>query len=183
MGLFGLFKKKPDQDPHPVYGGIDNYWKFYEAHEAEVEKWIERIQSVEYYDNPERTVEAFRRSLALFDEFREFCLQNGGEDYLKKDGYAVLDQVQKDFDSFMANEYQEYLDAWNERQADQKRIRSIKSKLLSEVKKAGAISQVDLKKILSEDEVRSYESIMKDLEKKGKVTRRKEGSRVLFEAK
>ena len=83
----------------------------------------------------------------------------------------------------MANEYQEYLDAWNERQADQKRIRSIKSKLLSEVKKAGAISQVDLKKILSEDEVRSYESIMKDLEKKGKVTRRKEGSRVLFEAK
>lgn len=183
MGLFGLFKKKPDQDPHPVYGGIDDYWKFYEAHETEVEKWIERIQSVEYYDNPERTVEAFRRSLALFDEFREFCLQNGGEDYLKKDGYAVRDQVQKDFDSFMANEYQEYLDAWNERQADQKRIRSIKSKLLSEVKKAGAISQVDLKKILSEDEVRSYESIMKDLEKKGKVTRRKEGSRVLFEAK
>ena len=183
MGLFGLFKKREEQESYPVYGGIDDYWKFYETHEAEVEKWIERMESVEYYENPERTVEAFKKSLALFGEFESFCLQNGGEDYLKKDGYAVRDQIQKDFDSFMANDYQEYLDAWNEKQADQKRIRSIKSKLLSEIKKTGSVSQVELKKILSEDEARSFDSIIKSLEKSGKVERKKDGSRVVFSAK
>lgn len=183
MGLFGLFKKKPEQESYPAYGGIDDYWKFYEAHETEVEKWIERMESVEYYENPERTVEAFKKSLALFTEFESFCLQNGGEAYLKKDGYAVRDRIQKDFDSFMANDYQEYLDAWNEKQADQKRIRSIKSKLLSEIKKTGSVSQVELKKILSEDEARSFESVIKSLEKSGKVERKKDGSRVVFSAK
>lgn len=181
MGLFGLFKKK--EKSYPVYGGIHGYWKFYEAHEAEIKKWVDRIESVEYYENPERTVESFKRSLALFDEFREFCLQNGGEAYLKEDGFAIRDQVKKDFDSFMANEYEEYLAAWNERKADQKRIRSIKSKLLSEIKKTGSVSQVDLKKVLSGDEVRSFESVMKSLEKSGNVARSKEGSRVVFSLK
>ncbi len=181
MGLFDLFKKKPD--PTPVYGGVDDYWKFYEAHENEIEKRIEKIQSVEYYDNPDRTVEAFKKSLELFEEFRIFCLNNGGEAYLKKDGYAIRDQVQKDYDSFMEQDYAEYLSAWNERQADQKRIRSIKSKLLSEIKKTGTISQIELKKILSEDEARSFDSIIKSLEKSGKIERKKEGSRVFFSTK
>lgn len=187
MGLFDLFKKKEEEvAPAPQPKRVlesEAYWEFYNRHEKKLDKWEERIEdAIDYDDNPEKTIKSFEKALSLCDEFEAFCLSDpeGGAEYFQKDGVEIRQRIQSDYDDFIKNEYEEALKDWNEHQEYEKLKKSVRSKLLSSVKREGKIAQADLKKLLSEEEAPLYNASVKTLEDSDKIVRTKEGNKVYF---
>ena len=186
MGLFDLFKKKKEEAPTPHTEHVQqpgDYDDFYFKHEKKLDKWEERIEdTITYDDNPEKTIASFEKALSLCDEFEAFCMSDpeGGVEYFQKDGAEIRQRIQSDYDDYMKNEYEEDLKDWNEYQEEEKLKKSVRSKLLSSVKREGKIAQADLKKLLSEEEVPLYSSSVKALEESGKIVRAKEGNKIYF---
>lgn len=129
-----------------------------------------------------KTIKSFEKALSLCDEFEAFCLSNpeGGAEYYQKDGIEIRQRVQSDYDDYMKNDYEEALKDWNEYQEEEKLKKSVRSKLLSAIKKEEKIAQADLKKLLSEEEAPLYSSSVKALEESGKIVRAKEGNKIYF---
>ena len=156
---------------------------FYYKHESFVSRWEERIDSAIdcCNENPEKVLQSFEKAFALCDEFKAACLSySGGAEYFLKDGFRFREGVQRDLDDYMKYEYEEALENWNEIVADREFRKSVKKKLLDAVRKSGTISQVDLKKVLTDDESRIYNSAIKLLEDGGRIVREKRNNRVVF---
>lgn len=204
MGFFSNFKKtykkvskvtkalqpKPvkteqQQVRETIYEVMD-YDDFYYKYENQIDKWDERIHDAVDYrnDNPEKTVKSFEKALKLYDDFVQFCISKDeklGKEYIEHEGYKIKEDIQNDYDDYMKNEYEQELKYYQETQEEKARIKKIKAKYKKIIKTSGKISQVDLKKELSEEELECYNSIMRELQDSGQISKLKEGSKVYFE--
>lgn len=200
MGLFDLFKKSQttEQDRQEVRGNIHHLldWEdFYYELNSQIEERKECIWSTVNRNkgNPDEVVESYKKALAKYDEFVEWCISKDerlGREYIEAEGHQIKDELQKEYDDYMKHEYADASEAYNQylsnadkREAVKKKlevVKELKPVLVEHIKASGPIKQVDLKKLLSDEEVTYYGQAIYELVQEGKVDKSKEGSKVVY---
>ena len=93
----------------------------------------------------------------------------------------MFQDIQKEFDDYMKNEYEEAKEYFEEEKNRQKAIKSLANNILKEIEKAGGSAmQKDLRKHFPKGEPDYFNQAIKTLLESGKIGKFKDGSHVVY---
>ena len=157
---------------------------FEDRYEKTCEKKADKIDSIETNDtNPDKNVAGFKRKLLLCKELETFCLSHGsgGTAYFKKYYSSLYEDIQKELDFYMKNEYAEAKEYFEEEKAKQKTIKALAGKILKEIESAGGTAlQKDIRKQFPKDEPDYFNQAVKSLLDSKKIVKLKDGNFVKY---
>lgn len=166
----------------------DAYYEFEDHYERSCEKKESKIDAIET-DNidPDKNVAAFQKKLKLCHELEDFCASHGpgGVKYFKENYEYLYQNIQKDLDDYMKDEYADAKENYEEYKADQKIIKTISGKIVKALQAAddGSAMQKDLRKLFSDYEPYYFDSAIKSLMESGKIEKFKVGRYVAYKTK
>lgn len=162
----------------------ESYYDFEDRYGKSCEKKVDKIDGIET-DNldPDKNVSGFKKKLALCKELENFCADHGsgGTAYFKENYSYMFQDIQKEFDDYMKNEYEEAKEYFEEEKNRQKAIKSLANNILKEIEKAGGSAmQKDLRKHFPKSEPDYFNQAIKALLESGKIGKFKDGSHVVY---
>lgn len=163
----------------------DPYDLFERKYGSTCERKEAAIDDVETdHSDPDKNVAAYEKKLAMAHELEDYCKSHGsgGVEYFNECFSGIYERIQADLDDYMANEYENDMMEFKEEQAEKKEKKSIASKIIKSIQKCGgSMPQTELKKLLSDDELFYYNSVIKELTESGKIKRLNPSGRVVFQ--
>ena len=182
--LKSAFKPSKSRSSY-VCDDVDPYEEFEKKHGKECARMENKIWNLdeyhhEYHQDPDKVVEVYEKMKELAKSLEEFCKSHGegGAEFYNINYGDMVDDIQHDLDSFLAEEYDELKADYDEYKADMDAVKAAKRKITSKIKtNDGTMMQKELKKVV-DAENRHFERAVNDLIKSGKIIKTKEGSYV-----
>lgn len=162
---------------------------FEDEHEKEIERWRIKIENAEAnayrYDNPDKIVTAAEKVIALCDEFRDFCYSySGGMSYYDNNEADTKERLEQDLQDYLDNEYDSAKAFYDEEQKHKRFLASSKRKIYNALSASEkGMTRKEVYALFSPDDQGIVLRILNQLVNEDKVSKEKQGNKLIFTAK